>query len=228
MEATAPLLLPLLLKELPKIVRDKNGCEILIAFLNNPNLQSQSIELSSSILECLQSNMKSAVDTPKKITESFNVIKKMRAEAIQKKQMEEGLDLADNLLTNRNSTFLIKTMLRVPLTGEPKQWHSAFIQGIWESLSPVFCEWLEYCRVNPRSSGTAFILVAVFENGTDSIQKEMVKISKSFRETYVCSPIEALVVDKDKTGKKRKIEDVNEKSTKVSAISILIDHLNKK
>ena len=149
--------------------------------------------------------------------EEFHAVKKLGKEA-QKMKLEEFIVLDDPLLVNRNATFVLKNILCSSLD-------NSVYQSIYNALEPHLESWINYCMSHSNQcSGTAFVLLNLFEKGDDSIKKSMktkfkkmkIKTSKDVPDTKQVAP------HAKEESKKRKKESLQ---TKASGLDLLLKAL---
>ena len=141
---------------------------------------------TEKILDSIIADISASETSSFKPHEPINVIKKMKKARDVARKLEQGIDYAEPLLSNRFSTLALKTLL-VPCKGEPdSEWKVSFREKMWNVINPRYCELLELCSSNPvGTAGLAFILVALYENGTDTIKKQMKTDSKSIKKSLI-------------------------------------------
>ncbi|KAI8906898.1 armadillo-type protein [Gorgonomyces haynaldii] len=193
LEASGPLFSSMIVEYLQELLRDKIGTDLIVLACNTIDPQP--------ILDKITEFM-TAVPVP----EEFNAVKKLRQESIAKKQEEEGLDMQSSLFVNRSATFCLKNLMRKKDQDLP--WKSQFCQQLWSAVESTSVEWLEYCAKEEQSSGTTYLFIAMFENGSDALKQQM----------------------KDKLGSKIKTVEATEKKRKqdqVSPFALLTGYLSK-
>ena len=180
LEAVLPILVPLVAQHSPELIRSKQGSAVLIETCN-----VASGEQVDTIIQELINDLDGSETVNMKPHEPINVVKKMKKARDIARQLEQGIDLSESLLSNRFSTFAIKTLI-VPLKDNTEQpeWKPVLREKLWGSLKEKYAGLLELCARNPvGTAGLAFILVALYENGSKSIKKDMKsQASKSIAE----------------------------------------------
>ena len=87
-----------------------------------------------------------------------------------KTRMKEGVDMTESVLFSRWGTFCVKYLVAQRGDG-----FDDFRSRIWDFIRNKLDTLIEYITEISNSSGLVFILVALLENGSESIQAEMKK-----------------------------------------------------
>lgn len=95
----------------------------------------------------------------------FNVVKKMKIEKEQKKLAQTD----EHMLVDRVSNKCIKTLITA---------NQDFAVILLATIKPQLEHWIRYCVEEEKSSGTAFVLLALCE--CDLIQSEFIACVKGF------------------------------------------------
>jgi pumilio family protein 6 len=200
-------------KNLKTIIRDKNGSTVLIEYCKN--IKSFK-EIEKELINDLENTIGGS-SVPAAPEEAVNVVKKMKLEADSEKLKSQGVDLTQSLLHNRSSTFAIKSMVMKSKSGEDCDWKKSFRKDLWKVILKNLDSVMQECCSNPKgTSGQSFILVALYENGDEELQKEMKKTLKSFKKKSELKISKEINGDSSQKSKKRKAESK-------SGIEILFD-----
>ena len=180
LDAAIPTLSPHVAHYGGELMRSKQGSTVLIETCKVAGNGTE------KILDSIIADISASETSSFKPHEPINVIKKMKKARDVARKLEQGIDYAEPLLSNRFSTLALKTLL-VPCKGEPdSEWKVSFREKMWNVINPRYCELLELCSSNPvGTAGLAFILVALYENGTDTIKKQMKTDSKSIKKSLI-------------------------------------------
>jgi pumilio family protein 6 len=224
LEVTSPFLLESVAEHANELLHDKQGSAVLVETLNNAvgDLMPLIKAVSDLCAKAANGNIESF--EKEKSDQVVNVIKKMKVEKESEIQLSRGLDLNESVLVNRFSTLAIKHLLLKPKEGDIPGWKLEFGQNLWEAIKPNFEKLVTYCSNNPRTAaGLAFILVALFENSTELLQKNMNSIAKKFKK-------KCLVLVSESKGNKEIIKEAGDtkkrkSSEKECGIEILLHQL---
>ncbi|KAI9096220.1 armadillo-type protein [Phlyctochytrium arcticum] len=168
-----------------------------------------------------------------KKSEPFHAVKSLKSAAEAAKQERHGIDLSEHVMINRAATRCLKDIIspRKPgnrsteavaskptpssepssaksPTPSPEARSQEFAVHLSKVLAPNLSYWLNHCVNNPRTtSGTAFIFIAILENGGEEAKKNLLankpnaaalkKLSKTAEKALASSQAAAAEVKKE-------------------------------
>ncbi|TPX51872.1 hypothetical protein SeMB42_g00503 [Synchytrium endobioticum] len=182
--------------------------ELLSASIDSPNngiddKASNVKENSGNLDEELhtESDTESAYQTPLETPLKENHFHPIKALAAELKKPTIVTN-TEHVLTNRTSNAILKDLItsgRRPLITEnaplspDTEIAGKISETIASAIQPSISEWLEYCSKDvKRSSGTAFVLVALVECGNDNARRVVFDGIKSFGVERLMKEIEKL------------------------------------
>ncbi|KAI8899814.1 armadillo-type protein [Globomyces pollinis-pini] len=235
LEIVSPLLIEQVGKYSAELLRTKNGSIVLVETCNNcTSLEMLSTHVLDQVLAQVKKSAKSSLVGLLKPEDeedegSFNVVKKMKAESDKQKQLDQGINLNESVLVSRSATLALKLLIQKPKEEGSKlpEWKDSFIASIWSLLSENIEKIMKHCSKFPRvSSGLAFILVALYENGGNDIQSEMKDLTKGLK-SGLESNLKSALAKKPTTpeDKKKRKRNTDEKPSK-SGMEILMELLS--
>jgi len=154
----------------PLLVKSEDLCIIVRCKVASTIIHTLVSADQSSILEpvvkMLEGTSSSSSTTPK--DKSFNAVQNMRDAVVSAALVESGIELSEHLLLNVHSITMLKKLIALKK------------EDVTTTLStPIlanFAHWVNLCAENPKeSSGTAYILLGLWESGIKKIVTEINK-----------------------------------------------------
>ncbi|KNC98303.1 uncharacterized protein SPPG_06697 [Spizellomyces punctatus DAOM BR117] len=173
LKAFSPPLIQTVEQRCAELIRDGDGSIVLMETVIRAEGDKQSlIEAIASLAEG-RDGASGLVDTE---SGPVNVIKKMKADAVLAKQQEEGIDLSQHVLIHRKATSVLKNLVaprkKVPNGEDEYKGSLVFATALAKRVAPNVAYWLRHCAEDPkRTSGTAFVFVALVESGGTEAQR---------------------------------------------------------
>ncbi|KAJ3179868.1 hypothetical protein HDU87_002436 [Geranomyces variabilis] len=181
LKAVSPPLLKVLEERCDELVRDLTSGAVVVeavfhAHGDKTTLLRNIAKLAGGAATDVAANGKS--------DEPFNAIKKLKADVAAAKQQEEGIDMNEHVMVGRATTYILKDIFAprrkfgAPATAEKPE-SLEFSKLLAAELKPNVAYWLRRCAEDPkRTSGTAFVFVALLERGAPEARKTILDAVK--------------------------------------------------
>ncbi|KAJ3161424.1 hypothetical protein HDU86_007206 [Geranomyces michiganensis] len=181
LKAISPPLLKVLEERCGELVRDLTSGAVVVEAIFHAN--GDKTKLLKNIAK-LAGGTEADLAANGGSTEPFNAIKKLKADVAAAKQQEEGIDMNEHVMVGRATTYILKDIFapkrKYGAPAKPEEPESLeFSKLLAAELKPNVAYWLRRCAEDPkRTSGTAFIFVALLERGAPAARKTILDAVK--------------------------------------------------
>ncbi|KAJ3019905.1 hypothetical protein HKX48_001629 [Thoreauomyces humboldtii] len=185
LKAISPLLLKACAAKTPELIRDSNSGQVVSAALFHAEGDKKA--LIAALAQCAEGTPDKASEATPSEKKPFNAVTNLKADATKLRQEREGLDMAEHAMINRSATAVLKDVVAPRHKGAKKSAEDVaasaphpvsleFSTALANVIAPNVAFWVDRCAEDPtRTSGTAFVLVALAESGSDEAKKVVKK-----------------------------------------------------
>ncbi|TPX35059.1 hypothetical protein SmJEL517_g02375 [Synchytrium microbalum] len=182
------------------LVKEKTSSHIVAEVMKQYASHDDAAELLDNFTNSLSApieTLEEVADLPvlKQPKKPFHAIKALSAEAAKAASAANAIPVTvastEHVLINRTSNTMIKELITsgrrpptdLPPPGPDNKVAEVISDTIANAIQPAIASWLEYCAKDPRrTSGTAFVLVALVECGTEHARKVVLAGVKAYGE----------------------------------------------
>ncbi|KAI8921330.1 armadillo-type protein [Powellomyces hirtus] len=177
LKAISPFLIKTCTEKCGELVRDQTSGAVMVETIFHAD--GDKSELLQSLANLASGLPDDSAASPAKSSEPFNAVKKLKEDVALAKQQEEGIDMNEHVMLSRQATFVLKNIVSPRRKTDATETLPASLEFstlLAEQLQPNVSYWLRHCADDPkRTSGTAFIFVALLERGSTEAKSTILK-----------------------------------------------------